>query len=79
MTKRQQTISRFQKDMLKMLKGIRLDMIFFFLGNKSTKTLRVEDIKVLNMMLKGTKGNKKYIGDAMNTKVQKYILYIFLK
>jgi hypothetical protein len=62
-----------------MLKGIRLDMIFFFLGNKSTKTLRVEDIKVLNMMLKGTKGNKKYIGDAMNTKVQKYILYIFLK
>jgi hypothetical protein len=51
-------------------------MIFFFLGNKSTETLRVEDMKVLNMMLKGTKGNKKYIGDAMNTKVFKYYIYI---
>jgi hypothetical protein len=59
-------------------KGIRLDMIFFFLGNKSTKTLKVEDIKVLNMMLKGTKGNKKYIGDVINTKVLN-IIYIYIK
>jgi hypothetical protein len=49
------------------------------LGNKSTKTLKVEDIKVLNMMLKGTKGNKKYIGDAMNIEVKKIVLYIYLK
>jgi hypothetical protein len=30
-------------------------------------------------MLKGTKGNKKYIGDAMNTKVFKYYIYIWSK
>jgi hypothetical protein len=54
-------------------------MIFFFMGNKSTKTLKVEDVKVLNVMLKGTKGYKKYIRDVMNTKVLKIILYIYLK
>ncbi len=31
------------------------------------------------MMLKGTKGNKKYIGDAMNIEVKKIVLYIYLK
>jgi hypothetical protein len=30
-------------------------------------------------MLKGTKGNKKYIGDAMNIEVKKIVLYIYLK
>jgi hypothetical protein len=54
----------------KNIRGVRLDMLFSFLGNRGHQD--VEGLKVLDIMLKDA---KKYIGDVLRIEVNYFYFF----
>ncbi len=58
------------------IRGVRLDMIFYFQSTRGTKTLRVEGVVY---DVRRHQGTKKYIGDIVGTMLKNVLHFTFFQ
>ncbi len=63
---------------VKNIRGIRLDMIFYFQAIGGTKTLN-QIIEGVGYNVKGHQGTKKYIGDIVGTMLKNVLHFTFFQ